>query len=315
MRILVVGAGAIGGYFGGRLLEAGQDVTFLVRPKRAAELLRSGLTVRSRAGNIVLANPPTILAEEVRKPFDLVLLSCKAYDLEGAIASFTPAVGPDTRILPLLNGMRHIDSLDERFGRDRVLGGRCLIAASINEEREIVHLNDNHELSFGERDGTLSIRVTQIADAMNIARFAVHVSTEIILDMWSKWVFLASLASGTCLMRANIGDILSAPRGADLLLGLVDECRCIAATQGFPVRASSLEQTRRMVTENGSTLTSSMLRDMERNGPIEADHIIGDLLLRTNQTSLLSNEFPLLRLTYTNLKAYEMRRTHTLSAA
>jgi 2-dehydropantoate 2-reductase len=315
MRILVVGAGATGGYFGGRLLEAGQDVTFLVRPKRATELFRAGLTVRSRAGDMVFTNPPTILAEDVHKTFDLVLLSCKAYDLEGAVASFAPAVGPDTHILPLLNGMRHLDYLDERFGRDRVLGGRCLIAASLNEEREIVHLNDKHELSFGERDGTLSTRITQIADAMNNARIVVHVSREIILDMWSKWVFLASLASGTCLMRANIGDILSAPQGVDLLLGLVDECSFIAATEGFPVRASSLEQTRRMLTDTGSSLTSSMLRDMERNRPIEADHIIGDLLLRMNQTSLLPNGFPLLRLTHTHLKAYEMRRTHTLSAA
>ncbi len=315
MRILVVGAGATGGYFGGRLLEAGQDVTFLVRPKRATELFRSGLTVRSRAGDMVFTNPPTILAEDVHKTFDLVLLSCKAYDLEGAVASFAPAVGPDTHILPLLNGMRHLDYLDERFGRDRVLGGRCLIAASLNEEREIVHLNDKHELSFGERDGTLSTRITQLADAMNNARIVVHVSREIILDMWSKWVFLASLASGTCLMRANIGDLLSAPHGVDLLLGLVDECSFIAATEGFPVRASSLEQTRKMLTDTGSSLTSSMLRDMEGNRPIEADHIIGDLLLRINQTSLLPNRFPLLRLTYTHLKAYEMRRTHTLSAA
>src|SRR5258708_8246565 len=163
-------------------------------------------------------NPPTILAEDIRETFDLVLVSCKAYDLEGAVASFAPAVGPDTHILPLLNGMRHLDYLDVRFGRDRVLGGRCLIAASLNEEREIVHLNDKHELSFGERDGTLSTRITQIADAMNNARIVVHVRREIILDMWSKWGFLASLAVVPSLIPAHNADILPAPHRIHLFL-------------------------------------------------------------------------------------------------
>src|SRR5438093_559356 len=113
MRILVVGAGAIGGYFGGRLLEANRDVTFLVRPRCAVELASSGLTIRSRFGAAILSKPPTILVENFCQTFDLVLLSCKAYDLEGAIMSFGSAVGPDAVILPLLNGMRHLNILDE----------------------------------------------------------------------------------------------------------------------------------------------------------------------------------------------------------
>jgi len=117
MRILVVGAGAIGGYFGGRLLEAKQDVTFLVRPRRAAELAESGLNIRSRFGDATIPSPPTVLAENLRETFDLVLLSVKAFDLESAIESFAPAIGPNTGILPLLNGMRHLDILDNRFRR------------------------------------------------------------------------------------------------------------------------------------------------------------------------------------------------------
>src|SRR6202043_1931860 len=109
MRILVVGAGAIGGYFGGRLLQAGRDVTFLVRPRRAAELAKAGLIVKSPHGDVTLAAPATTLSENIRRPFDLVLLSCKAYDLEGAMDSFAAAVGPETMILPLLNGMKHLD--------------------------------------------------------------------------------------------------------------------------------------------------------------------------------------------------------------
>src|ERR1700675_3167322 len=173
MRTLVVGAGAIGGYFGGRLLEINRDVTFLVRPKRAAELSSQSLKLRSPRGDVAFSKPPTVLAENLREHYDLVILSCKAYDLEDAITSFAPAVGPNTVILPLLNGIRHLDVLDQRFGRDRVLGGQCFIAAAV-KDGEIVQLNEAHELSFGERDGTLSDRVQAIARLMEGVKFKAH---------------------------------------------------------------------------------------------------------------------------------------------
>jgi 2-dehydropantoate 2-reductase len=116
MRILVVGAGAVGGYFGGRLLEAGRDVTFLVRTRRAGELAEHGLTIRSPLGDFHRPSPPVVSPEALAGPFDLVLLSCKAYDLDGAMESFARAVGDGTTILPLLNGMRHLDALADRFG-------------------------------------------------------------------------------------------------------------------------------------------------------------------------------------------------------
>ena len=308
MRTLVVGAGATGGYFGGRLLEAHRDVTFLVRPRRAAELAQRGLHIRSRFGDAILANPPAIAAAGLRDTFDLVLLSCKAYDLEGAMESFAPAVGPGTMILPLLNGMRHLDVLDQRFGPGRVLGGVCIIAATLNDEHEIVHLNDQHALVFGERDGAMSERVQSAARLMEGARFEVRASAQILLDMWEKWVFLASLAASSCLMRAAVGDIVESPGGAELVLGLLGECRAVAAAEGFPPREAAVERMRGVLTAPGSAMTSSMLRDMERNGPIEADHIIGDLLRR-------GSDLPLLRLAYTHLKAYETRRKRTPAAA
>ena len=153
MRILVVGAGAIGGYFGGRLLQAGRDVVFLVRPRRAASLAKHGLSIQSRFGDFHAPAPPLVSEEGLDEPFDLVLLSCKAYDLEGAMASFARAVGPRTAILPLLNGMRHLDVLAGRFGAERVLGGQCVISATLDANGGIVHLNDIHALTFGELDG------------------------------------------------------------------------------------------------------------------------------------------------------------------
>jgi 2-dehydropantoate 2-reductase len=307
MRTLVVGAGAIGGYFGGRLLEINRDVTFLVRPKRAAELNRQGLIIRSPVGNASFTQPATVLAENLHGKYDLVILSCKAYDLDDAVASFAPAVGPHTVILPLLNGMRHLDVLDARFGRERVLGGQCFIAVAL-KDGEIVHLVETHELSFGERNGALSDRVQAIARLMEGARFNAHASAEILQEMWEKWVFLASLAGGTCLMRAAIGDICATPGGADFVLGLLEDCSAIAAAEGYAMREAQLKRARKVLTAAGSSLTASMLRDIERNAPIEADHIIGDLL----QRAALSKAKPAhLSIAYTHLKAYEARRIRT----
>jgi 2-dehydropantoate 2-reductase len=311
MRTLVVGAGAVGGYFGSRLIEAGRDVTFLVRPKRAAEVAKFGLKVRSRFGDIEIPHPPTVLAENLREPFELVLLSCKAYDLDDAIKSFAPAVGSNTAILPLLNGMRHLDVLDQRFGAARVLGGECLIASTVTEEHEIVHLNDNHSLVFGERDGSITERVKAIANEMEGVRFEWRLSTEILLDMWEKWVFLATAAGSTCMMRASIGDINEAPGGTEFVLGLLEECRSVALAEESSPRTASLARARAMLTAKGSTLTASMLRDIERNAPIEADHIIGDLLHRGERRGL--SRLPLLGLAYTHLKAYEARRGRMLA--
>ncbi len=195
MRILVVGAGAVGGYFGGQLLEAGCNVTFLVRPKRAAQLAETGLVIESRLGDVTLKAPPTVQAHELHRYFDLVLLSCKAYDLDAAVDSFAAAVGQETAILPLLNGMRHVDVLDERFGAARVLGGQCLIAATLDDSGCIVHLNDSHLLTFGERDGNRSPRIDVIAQEISRANFASRASCVILLEMWEKWVFLATLAA------------------------------------------------------------------------------------------------------------------------
>src|SRR6185312_14198716 len=171
MRILVVGAGAIGGYFGGRLLQAGNDVTFLVRPKRASELASAGLVIKSPNGDVTLKSPPTVQADKLNEKFDVVLLSCKAFDLDDAIKSFAPAVGPQTAIIPMLNGMLHLDVLDRKFGRERVLGGLCGIAVTLNERREVVQLHPMQSLVFGERDGRLSDRVRDIAELMASGKF------------------------------------------------------------------------------------------------------------------------------------------------
>ncbi|OKO70020.1 2-dehydropantoate 2-reductase [Bradyrhizobium sp. NAS96.2] len=304
MRVLVVGAGAIGGYFGGRMLQAGRDVTFLVRPRRASELASAGLVIRSPNGDVTLSNPPTVQADKLSDKFDVVLLSCKAFDLEDAIKSFAPAVGDKTTIIPLLNGMLHLDALEKKFGAQHVLGGLCAIAATLNEKREVVQLQPMQSLAFGERAGGLSDRVRAIADTFSVVNGAAA-SDHIMQDMWEKWVFLASLAASTSLMRTSVGNILAAPGGKDFLLGILDECSAIAADAGHAPGGPFFQRTRGLLTTEGSPMTASMFRDIKAGLPVEADHVIGDLIVRADAAKI---PVPKLRTAYTHLKAYERQR-------
>jgi 2-dehydropantoate 2-reductase len=310
MRILVVGAGALGGYFGGRLLAAGRDVTFLVRERRAAQLAKTGLSIKSKSGDVTLPNPPTVKADALHEPFELILLSCKAYDLASAADSFAPAVGPNTAILPVLNGMAHLDFLDTRFGARTVLGAQALISATTDAEGRIFHVSDLHTLSFGEQDGTSSERIKTIAATLSGAGFDAHVSTDILQEMWEKWAFIATGAGITCLMRASFGDIVNAG-AVNLTTTLYDECCTIAKANGFPPGEATIKRSLGMFTSPTSTLMASMLRDIERGAPIESDHVIGDLLHRAKGES---GDYALLRIAYAHLKAYEARRKRESAA-
>jgi 2-dehydropantoate 2-reductase len=310
MRILVVGAGAVGGYFGGRLLAAGRDVVFLVRERRAAQLARTGLAIRSSLGDVNIASPPTVTADKLSQSFDVILLSCKAYDLAGAEDAFAPAVGAQTAILPILNGMAHLDRLAERFERDRVLGGLCVISSTLDPDGRILHLNDAHRLTFGELDKPGSARADATAATFAGAGFDLRLSSAIMQEMWEKWVFLAGAAGITCLMRAAFGDIVAAG-GADLSNAMLAECSAIAAAQGFPPSEATIKFSRSAFNAPGSPIMASMLRDIERGAPTEADHVIGDLIRRAGAQL---PKAALLRIAYTHLKAYEARRAREHAA-
>ncbi len=301
-RILVLGAGAIGGYFGGRLLEAGADVTFLVRPKRAAALAEHGLAIRSPRGDLAIAAPPTVQAGAIAVPYDAVVLSCKAFDLADAIDSVAPAVGPHTKILPLLNGMAHLDALASRFGPAAVLGGQCQISTTLEADGTIRQFGEMQALSLGERSAGPASPVTA-ALATALAPVGGRLSETILLDMWEKWVFITTIACTTCLMRSTIGDVVAAG-ASEIPLALADECVAIATRSGFSPRPAAVERLKAVVTTARSPLTASMLRDVERGGAVEVDHIVGDLLQRG-----APGASPMLRVAFLHLKAYEARRT------
>jgi 2-dehydropantoate 2-reductase len=260
--------------------------------------------IKSPNGDVTLKNPPVVQADTIRDKFDVVLLSCKAYDLDDAVKSLAPAVGPRTAIIPLLNGMLHLDVLDRKFERERVLGGLCAIAVTLNEKREVIQLQPMQSLTFGERDGTISDRVRAIGEVFSSIKGA-SASEHVMQDMWEKWVFLASIAASTSLMRAPVGMILAAPGGKDFLLGILDECRAVATAEGFPPRTGALERSTAMLSTEGSPLTASMFRDIKAGMPVEADHVIGDLIARGDAAKV---PVPRLRVAYTHLKAYENQR-------
>jgi 2-dehydropantoate 2-reductase len=305
MKILVLGAGGVGGYFGGRLVEASADVTFLVRPGRAAQLAKDGLIVKSPFGDIA-RKVKTVAAASEGGPYELVLLTCKAYDLDSAISAIAPAVDSGAAVLPLLNGMAHLDVLERRFGAAKVLGGLCFVAATLTPAGEVHQLgNLLNGIAFGERSGAVSSRVERFKAAFGAAPLDARISTEIVKDMWSKWVQLASLASLTCLMRATVGEANQAVEGGALALELLTECRAIAAAHDAAPSEKADAATRARLTDKSSTLSASMLRDIERGGPIEADHVIGDLIRRGKKQGVAT---PLLRIVLCHLQAYEARR-------
>jgi 2-dehydropantoate 2-reductase len=300
MRVLVVGAGAIGGYFGARLVEAGRDVTFLVRPKRG-EQLAGGLFVRSPNGDVHIPTPKLVTEATLAETFDLVLLSCKAFDLDNAIDSFAKAMGPTSVVLPLLNGMAHIEKLQKRFGNNAVLGGQCQISATLDAEGHVVHLNDWHTLGFGELDGSRGERTEAVSQAFAGAKVDAQLSTAILQDMWEKWIFIATMAGITCLMRASLGDI-DAAGGRNIALALFEECAAIAGKNLHVPSATASERIRKVLTTPGSKLTASMLRDAEDHKKTEHEHVLGDLFARAHGARA-----PVLETCLVHMRAYENR--------
>ena len=270
MKILVLGAGAVGGYFGGRMAEAGADVTFLVRPQRAELLAKSGLGIRSKFGDFKIA-AKCIVQAQAKPDYDVVMFTAKAYDLASAIDAIEPAMKGSKRayVLPLLNGMSHLDALDARFGRERVLGGVAYIASTLTPEGEIQHLNDFQRIVFGPRVASQKAVCDALAAALTGVKFDWKQLDNVEQAMWDKWVLLATLAGITCLMRAAVGDIVATTSGEKLTLALLGECASVATAEGYATPEGVLSNYRGMLTQKGSAFTASMLRDVEAGGRAE----------------------------------------------
>jgi 2-dehydropantoate 2-reductase len=306
VRILVLGAGGTGGYFGGRLLQAGCDVTFLVRPARAARLRAEGLVIRSPLGDARLA-APVVEVSALAPNYDLVLLSCKAYDLNDAIRTIAPAMQRSgVTVLPLLNGLRHFDVLDAAFGAPQVLGGLCHISVTLNAAGEIEHHNQLQSLTYGERDPKASpTRCERIAAAFAGASFDSRASSNVFSDLWQKFAFLSAGAALTSLMRASVGEIVATAEGERIARQLVADCAAIAKSAGYPVSEKAAAFAERMLLSPGSTFKASMLRDIEAGRRVEADHLVGDMIRRGKA---LGQNVNWLEAAFAHLKAYELQQ-------
>ncbi len=307
MKLLMLGAGGVGGYFGGRLLEGGADVTFLVRPKRAAQLREHGLNISGPSGELQLRSVQIL---ETGTPpngvFDAVILSCKAYDLQSAIDSVRSHLKINALVLPLLNGLKHLDVLDQTFGAGRVLGGLAQVSTTLDSRGDIKQLTSAQSLIYGARTGEQAASIDALDNALKLGRFEARLSRNIMLEMWEKFVLLTSLASMTCLMRANIGEISATQGGAALTARMLEDCAAVAAAAGNTPRANYMTSIKALLTQTGSPLEASMRRDLESGRPTEAEHIVGDMLRRAQAAGVDS---ALLKSAYCSLQIYEQRRT------
>ena len=303
MRILVVGAGSTGGYFGGRLAQAGRDVTFLVRPSRAENLRQNGLRIVSPHGDLTLT-PNLVTAGDIRSPFDVVFLAVKAYAIEAAMADLAPAMGAETMILPVLNGMKHVDLLTARFGGAALVGCACKIASMVDGEGRIVQLTPLHDIVYGEMDGSASIRTSSLDEAMRGAGFDARLSTTIARDMWEKWILLATIGGINCLMRGTIGEVQAAAGGPAFMARFLDEVASAVKAVGVAPSEAFLAFAAATLAQPGSAMTTSMYRDLLGGYPVEAEQILGDLAARAQRAGI---DTPLLHAAFTHLSVYQSR--------
>ncbi|MBP1930236.1 ketopantoate reductase family protein [Ammoniphilus resinae] len=294
MRVLVVGKGAVGGYFGGRLHDSGADVTFLVRRKT------DDLQVQSVHGDMTLKIKSIVSGEQV-EPFDLIIMSTKAYHLKQAIEDIAPYVGENTTVLPLLNGYYHLAQLQERF--PHVLGGLCFIESTIGPNGEIIQTSKRHDIIFGEIDGQKSDKAQKISDLFSKAQFKSVLTDDVKTAMWNKYVFITALSGITTIMYTSMGSIQESPYGTELFRDLLAEINAVAETEG--VQVYSPEKNVEIATAMGPKMKASMLRDMEKGLPTEADHLQGELMKLAEKHGI---SVPLLKMTYNRLRIYEVER-------
>jgi 2-dehydropantoate 2-reductase len=303
MRILMLGAGGIGGYYGGRLAASGADVTFLVRPRRAEQLARDGLVIKSPKGDLQLP-VKTVTRDTVAPGYDAIVVSCKAYDLDDAIASIRPAAA-GAKIIPQLNGINHLDRLDAEFGAENVLGGVAMIGITLDPDGTVRHLNRADGFVFGEREPGQAAFCAALAPIIARGGFDDRHSHEIMQDMWEKFVFLSCTAALTTLMRGPIGKIASTAHGQSVALEMLAECAAAATAAGFAPRPERAAFSTKAMTDITSVNAASMLRDLQRGGDVEVDHIVGDILARALAAG---HPAPMLRAAHTHLKVYQSLR-------
>lgn len=304
MKILIVGAGAIGGYFGGRLVEKGEDVTFLVRANKKEILQQTGLNIRSKNGDLQFS-PKLITKSDNSKPFDVVLISTKSYQLTTAIEDVQPFVGPETMILPLLNGIAHLQTLIRAFGEEKVLGGLCFVESTLADDGTIVQTSPVHQLVYGERTGQQTERIGKLELAFKGTKAEFVKSDDINQDMWHKYLFITAMSGITSMMETSIGPIRDLETGQHVIRVFLEELVAIMEKIGAPIAPAIAETQFQRINDMSAEMKSSMQRDIEKMQPTEAEHLQGYLLGKAKEVQL---SVPILEIIFTKLMLYEQRQ-------
>jgi len=274
MRIAIVGSGGVGGYFGGRLAEAGADVIFLARGAHLDAMRARGLRIVSPNGDVHL--PRVQAAGDTRDigPVDVVLFAVKLYDTPGALSSLRPLIGADTIVVPLQNGVDSVAMIEQAVGAEHTGGGTCYVSAVIAEPGVIRHTVMDH-LIFGERDGTRSPRLDALRQACSRAKFKATLSDHVNADIWAKFVRLSVMSGMTTVTRSPLGVVCTDPVLFEMLKEAVREALAVAGATGVAVRATTVEDAARAFRELPPQTKSSMLEDLERGRRLELPWLSG----------------------------------------
>ena len=287
MKILILGAGAIGGFFGAHLMKSGANVSFLVREKRKDELKKSGINIFSINGELKV-NPKLLDKNLSGQHFDVIILTNKSYDLIESIREIKPYVNK-TVIIPLLNGMAHYEILDKEFGKEKIFGGTAYISTAMNNYGSIQQITSRASIKFGPRTQKNINIANEFYEICKETEFECDFSDHIELDLWRKYVLIGATAASTVLFQKPLGEICATTYGKRLIIEIHEECKKIVLSKGYDIGIEATNYNLKLITDKGSLLKASMLRDFESGKKTECEHILGYLIELAKRNNVQCN--------------------------
>ena len=287
MKILILGAGAIGGFFGAHLMKSGANVSFLVREKRKDELKKSGINIFSINGELKV-NPKLLDKNLSGQHFDVIILTNKSYDLIESIREIKPYVNK-TVIIPLLNGMAHYEILDKEFGKEKIFGGTAYISTAMNNYGSIQQITSRASIKFGPRTQKNINIANEFYEICKETEFECDFSDHIELELWRKYVLIGATAASTVLFQKPLGEISATTYGKRLIIEIHEECKKIVLSKGYDIGIEATNYNLKLITDKDSLLKASMLRDFESGKKTECEHILGYLIELAKRNNVQCN--------------------------
>jgi len=287
VKILILGAGAIGGFFGAHLMKSGANVSFLVREKRKDELKKSGINIFSINGELKV-NPKLLDKNLSGQHFDVIILTNKSYDLIESIREIQPYVNK-TVIIPLLNGMAHYEILDKEFGKEKIFGGTAYISTAMNNYGSIQQITSRASIKFGPRTQKNISIANKFYEICKETEFECDFSDHIELELWRKYVLIGATTASTVLFQKPLGEICATTYGKRLIIEIHEECKKIVLSKGFDIGIEATNYNLKLITDKDSLLKASMLRDFESGKKTECEHILGYLIELAKRNNVQCN--------------------------